>query len=296
MYGRSIRFSGDRRRTLVACGTCLGLLAAATIGHANFHRAKIDEILTSYGGDADAQFVEILMVTGGQGVVNGSKLTAFDDQGNFIGTVLTVGNNVSGGADRRWIMGTTAFEQASGLDVDFVFTPGLPTGGGMVCWGKPSAGNEDDASCSGNYVDCVAYGSYAGPTNNCIGTATPLSADGHTLRRTSCTADNLADFACADPGDPENNAGATVQLAATTACTGTSTTTTLAPPLCGDATGDGSITATDALLVLQVAVQLAECSPFVCDVDSSGTTTATDALLVLAAATMQPVTLSCPST
>jgi len=275
---------------------CAALLATVTAGHANFHRAKIDEILTSYGGDTDAQFVEILMVTGGQGVVNSSKLTAFDDQGSFIGTVLTVGGNVSGGADRRWIMGTTAFEQASGLDVDFVFAPGLPTGGGMVCWGKPSSGNEDNASCSGNYVDCVAYGSYAGPGNNCIGTPTPLAADGHALRRASCTADNLNDFECASPGDPENNAGETVQLAATTSCTASTTTTTIAQTTCGDPSGDGSVTATDALLVLQVAVQLAQCALSVCDVDTSGTTTATDALLVLAFATMLPVELACPAT
>lgn len=299
------------RASAAGCAAKLGavviLLASAAPASANFHIAKIDELMTSYGGDANVQFVEILMTAGGQGVVNSSKLTAFDSQGQFIGTVLTVSGNVSGGADRRWIMGTTAFEQASGLDVDFVFAPGLPVGGGMVCWGKPSVGNEDDASCDtsfGNYIDCVAYGSYSGPPNNCIGTATPLLPDGHSLRRSSCSSNNLADFECADPADPENNARASAQMAATTSCdattstttTSTSTTTATMPQsVCGDPTGDGQVTATDALLVLQAAVELTQCGLSVCDVDDSGNVAATDALIVLAFATMQPIELVCPA-
>jgi hypothetical protein len=64
--------------------------------------------------------------------------------------------------------------------------------------------------------------------------------------------------------------------------------------LCGDGSGDGQISATDALFALQVAVGAAECLPCICDVSGGGGTTATDALLTLQAAVGQPVELACP--
>jgi hypothetical protein len=93
----------------------------------------------------------------------------------------------------------------------------------MVCWGAPgivppSDPGSWDHTVPANYVDCVAYGSYTGPTNGFIGTPTPLSAEGHSLQRISDTHDNATDFACGDPADPENNADATADLVATTAC------------------------------------------------------------------------------
>jgi hypothetical protein len=56
-----------------------------------------------------------------------------------------------------------------------------------------------------------------------------------------------------------------------------------------------TITASDALIVLSVAVGLLGCQECVCDVDGSGGITATDALIVLKYAVGQPVNLSCPS-
>jgi hypothetical protein len=93
----------------------------------------------------------------------------------------------------------------------------------MVCWGAPGIVPPPDPgswdhTLPANYVDCVAYGSYAGPTNGFIGTPTPLTAEGHSLQRISETHDNATDFACGDPADPENNADATADLVATTAC------------------------------------------------------------------------------
>ncbi len=72
------------------------------------------------------------------------------------------------------------------------------------------------------------------------------------------------------------------------------TTTTLPPPGCGDPSGDGNVTAGDALLVLQAAVGAGVCLPCICDVNDVGGITSTDALLVLQAAVGQPVTLTCP--
>ncbi|MBI5507002.1 MAG: hypothetical protein HY899_19620 [Deltaproteobacteria bacterium] len=55
-------------------------------------------------------------------------------------------------------------------------------------------------------------------------------------------------------------------------------TITVTGPICGDATGDGRITASDALRVLQAAVGIGTCSEHVCDFNGSGAVTASDAL------------------
>jgi hypothetical protein len=80
-----------------------------------------------------------------------------------------------------------------------------------------------------------------------------------------------------------------------TSTTSASSSTTLAPdPVCGDASGDGTLTATDALIVLQSSVGSGVCPVSRCDTDGDGKVTATDALRVLRAAVGLPTTLSCP--
>lgn len=66
-------------------------------------------------------------------------------------------------------------------------------------------------------------------------------------------------------------------------------------PACGDPTGDGEVTATDALFALNAAVGLTTCDVAYCDVDDSGTVAASDALAILNAAIGIPIDLSCPS-
>lgn len=69
--------------------------------------------------------------------------------------------------------------------------------------------------------------------------------------------------------------------------------------LCGDATGDSQILATDALAILNAAVGLeGECTPLLCDCSGGmDGTTATDALAILqtAVGTVDPADLRCPS-
>lgn len=74
-----------------------------------------------------------------------------------------------------------------------------------------------------------------------------------------------------------------------------STTTTTRPPvpLCGDATGDGRVSVTDAQAALGAAVELTTCDACACDVDSSGSISTTDALLILSASTGLGVSLAC---
>ncbi len=199
--------------------------------NALFHFAVIDEVMTSYGSDTSVQFVEIRMLTGSQNFVMNSVLGAFDTNGAYIGDVLIVPGNVASGTGRRWIMGTAQFQAVSGLTPDFIMPAGLPVGGGMVCWGAPGISVPPPGSWNhtspGNYVDCLAYGTYSGPSNAHVGTPTPLDADGHSLVRATETNNNANDFDCGDPATPQNNAGESVSLAATTVCVvGTTTTST----------------------------------------------------------------------
>lgn len=90
-----------KRSAIVAIGFASLLPAVA---NAAFNQAVIDEVMTSYGGDPSKQFVEIRMLSGGQTVVGGSVLAAFDTSGSYTGDVLTVPTNISiGGAGVRWI-------------------------------------------------------------------------------------------------------------------------------------------------------------------------------------------------
>jgi hypothetical protein len=243
------------------------------------------------------QFVEIVMQASGQQVVSGSKLATFDATGTFTGIALTVSSNVTSGADRRWLMATPGFQSVTGLDADFLFASALPVVGGMICWGKPGSGESDPNS----YVDCVAYGNYVGPGNIHTSAPNPLAPYGFSLRRNGDTDDSSADFACADPADPENNDFGTVDMVATTPCSSGSTTTTSTTTttsggvaaVCGDGNDDGNVTATDALFALNTSVGSGSCAICRCDVDSSGGVTATDALRLLNAAVGVPVTLTC---
>ncbi len=62
---------------------------------------------------------------------------------------------------------------------------------------------------------------------------------------------------------------------------------------CGDANGDGGISATDALIALQAAVGTAPCALAVCDANGDGRLSASDALRILQAAVGIPVGFHC---
>jgi Dockerin type I domain len=81
----------------------------------------------------------------------------------------------------------------------------------------------------------------------------------------------------------------------TVAAPTTTSTTIIPPPVCGDASGDGEITARDALLVLRTAIAASTCAACVCDVNESGSVNATDALAVLRASVGLGKPLDCPA-
>ena len=65
-------------------------------------------------------------------------------------------------------------------------------------------------------------------------------------------------------------------------------------PPCGDATGDGKITAGDALKTLRVAVGSGTCPEKFCDYTGDGQITASDALAILRVAVGQDIPPMCP--
>lgn len=126
---------------------------------ASFHIAEINELMIGVNGDPSVQYIEINERSLGQNLVSNTRLVAFGPTGNYLGVVLQIPNNVANSGDGvRWLMGTPAFELASGIQADFEFAPGIlsPTAG-MVCWGASSGESNPNS-----HVDCLAYGNYPG--------------------------------------------------------------------------------------------------------------------------------------
>ena len=231
---------------LVAVLTSL-LVVFPPSAYAVFHQSHISEVMSGVGADPTVQYVEISMDATFQNAVSNTRLTAFNCDGTSHQVLLLVPGNVANqGAGVKWIMASQTFAAASGITPDFTWntvTDGsIDPNCGMVCWGapgivppSPGAWMETDPN---QYVDCVAYGGYTGPTktsdpdsdgvNSSSGTPTGLPAgDGsQSLTRTGSTNNNLTDFALVCPPTPENNGGMMGVVGCTTTTTTTTSTTT----------------------------------------------------------------------
>ena len=222
-----------RRRVMRACVLVL-LASVASVAllllHdpeepvlAAHHIAEISEVMSGFAGDSDVQFVEVDQLASYQNFVTNTRLTAFNPDGSLAGVLLDpVGGDVSLTGD-KWIMGTAAFETASGINADFVFSPGILPAAGMVCWGAPDVSaplpNTWAASDPNNYVDCVSYGgaAFTGTNSMSPNPAGSGAGDGtlSLTRSTSSTgkitnpwrnSDDDLDFKLAVPS-PTNDAG-----------------------------------------------------------------------------------------
>ena len=187
------------------------------------HVSEISEVMSGFDGDPNVQYVEIDQLALYQDAVTNTRLTAFNPDGSLAGVLLDpVGGNVSPFGD-KWIMGTAAFEAASGISADFTFPPGILPAAGMVCWGAPDVlaplPGSWDASDPNNYVDCVSYGGAAFTgTNPMSPNPASVGAGDDTLSLTRSTtstpkltnpwrnSDDSTDFKLAVPS-PENDAG-----------------------------------------------------------------------------------------
>ena len=220
------------------------LLLGPARSEASYHLAHISEVMSGVAGDPSVQYVEIRMDFDFQKMVGNTRLTVFDCAGTTATVLLTIppptisgGDVPNQGAGRHWIMGTSsiATKTTPSVTPDFTFPPGIPAACGMVCWGGPvdpvTSFSKDpstwDATDPNEYVDCVAYGPYAGPQKtdaDAPATATPGEGVHSLVRQTNAS----NDFALACP-TPTNNGpleGAEV-TGSFGACTEPTTTTTL---------------------------------------------------------------------
>jgi hypothetical protein len=253
----------SRPRIVVLLAFLLVVLSPAP-SRAVFHLAHIAEVMSGAGGNPAIQYVEIRMNSGSQQVVHDTRLTAFNCDGSSFSVLLLVPTDVTNqGVNVRWIMASpsgAAFLAASGITPDFTWdnsvTGNINPTCGMVCWGAPGIvppAPTWDASNPNNYVDCVGYGGYTGPTKTSTHDGTPTSGTPTTLppgdgtlslTRTGFTGNNIADFALACP-TPENNNGnqgnfgactppttTTVTTTTVTTTTSSTTSTTLGPNKC----------------------------------------------------------------
>lgn len=204
--------------------SAIALLPARS--EALFHVSAIDEVLASIDGDASQQFIEVKMLFDAQNLVSNAVLASFDESGTYVEDILIIPSDVAIGVNgASWIAATEEFQTANGFAADFTMPAGIPLGGGMICWGAPGIlppadPSSWDHSDPDNYIDCLAYGTYSGPSNHHVGTPTTLVAEGHSLTRRSETENNAADFVCADDATPTNNAGESITVAASTPCGG----------------------------------------------------------------------------
>ena len=209
-------------RRLVALAAVLLFPARA---HAIYHLTAIDEVVTSYNGQSDQQLIQLRELAIVQNNLTNSVLAAFGSAGNYLGDVLVLPAGVpNGGPDLHWTVATQEFQTANHVTTDLTMSGTLLSpSGGMVCYGggggiAPKNPPDWDRNDFTNYVDCVAYGAYIGPTNHLIGQPTRETPIGHSVQRIGISNDNAADFACGQPIVVTSNSGASVALPATVPC------------------------------------------------------------------------------
>ena len=213
-----------------------GAVSMAQPAQAIFHLAHISEVNANAGGDPGNQYVEIEMEFAFQTAVENTVLGAFDCSGNYLGDLLVVPDNIAqGGSGVRWIMATQ--NGTGGIVPDFLIdidAPAIPADCGQVCWGAPGELNPppDPPDWSrtnlNNFVDCVSWGPYTGPTRTGSGSPSPFTpGDGtYSLERVN---DTTLTPACPSPQNNDGtvgNYGFCPEPTTTSTITGTSTTTT----------------------------------------------------------------------
>jgi len=116
----------DRRTALTFLAT-FAFVTAAPVS-ASFHLMQIEQVTGSYCGDPNAQAIQLRMRSGGQNLVSGTTLVAYDSNGANPVTLLTFpGNAPSGSSGARILIATAAFDaNAAAPAADFVLTTPIP--------------------------------------------------------------------------------------------------------------------------------------------------------------------------
>jgi hypothetical protein len=182
------------------------------------NQITIDEVLGSWQGDDDVQFIELLMQAPGQGQlsdgggVRGAAELILDGATGSVATrqVFTFTHDVTRTeAGARVLIATRALAGLTGLEPDFVLPPGmLAPRAGRVCYRVNAP--QDDPNTVG-VVDCVAYGDFTGD-NGAFGPPTSITPDDRSLQRIDFTGRNRADWTGVLSPAPETNAGNSLPL------------------------------------------------------------------------------------
>jgi len=188
------------------------LLFASPAGAVN-HLIAIDEVLGSWQGDDQVQFVELRMLAAGQqllsdgGGTRGPAVLVFDDASGSPDTrrVFTFTHDLAiGVAGSRILLATPKLTDLAGFAPDFVLPPGmLAPRDGRVCYFVNPPQESGQAT---GVIDCVAYGRFRGE-NGPFGPPTPLTPDDRALQRVTRTGRNVDDWTGVLAPDPTNDAG-----------------------------------------------------------------------------------------
>jgi len=161
------------------------------------------EVLASWQGDANVEFVELAMTANGQQDVAGSGLLIDVASGDPAErrTFTFAANLTHGDAGTRILVATNRLATVSGLTPDFVLPDGtLAAAGGRVCYATPAA-----------VIDCVAWGSFAGDTG-AFGKPVKATPDDRSLLRVARTGVNRSDWQASVEPAPATSTGAQATL------------------------------------------------------------------------------------
>jgi hypothetical protein len=181
------------------------LLTAAASAQAATTQVLLSEVLGSWQGDDEVQFVELVVAAAGATDVGAATLTFTSDTGERTSFQLPTAV-ANGDAGRRILVATARAAAVTGFTPDFVLPEGLlQPRTGRVCYQVP------DGTGGTTVVDCLAYGGFSGG-NGAFGTPLRIGPDNRSLERTQGTGVNRDDWVGRLRPSPANNADATITL------------------------------------------------------------------------------------
>jgi len=197
----------------VSAGLAAGLVTLLASSGAVLaqNRIALDEIVGSWQGDDEIQYVELRMLAFDQnGVANVAALVFDDATASEDGrrTLIFTQNVPRGLEGAKILVASTKARDLADLQPDFLLPAGfLRPKNGRVCYVV-------NTTTGVVPVDCVAYGAFTGG-NGSFGPPTARTPDNRALQRTALTGRNRADWTTVLNPVLESNAGATGTLPAT---------------------------------------------------------------------------------
>ena len=204
--GATGRVSGAQAAAsgLLLCALIADSLLLVRPAAAINHLLVIDEVLASWQGDPEIQFIELRMLQAGQNQVQGAEIEILDRDGDPVGT-FSFSQSVSGATDgARILIATPKLLNLAGLTTDFALPVGvIPRQGGRICYRATTAAPGQTVP-----VDCVAWGTFSGD-NDSYGDPVPASPENRSLQRVQDVdpPDNAEDWTTVLAPTPQNNAG-----------------------------------------------------------------------------------------